>query len=184
LSFHACYGIVKEGGSRMSTPPGRLGIDPTWTSSAKTGAGTSAGTHSRVWFTISHGILDEVYFPFIDQPNTRDLGLLVADGAEFFSEEKRDADSTTEPIAVGVPGYVLTNTSKEGRYRIRKTVIADPRRDVVLQHVRFEALQGSITDYRVYALLAPHVENGGTGNHGWTDEHKGMPMPKTAMGRS
>jgi glucoamylase len=160
----------------MSTPPGRPGIDPTWTSSAKTGAGTSAGTHSRVWFTISHGILDEVYFPFIDQPNTRDLGLLVADGAEFFSEEKRDANSTTAPIAVGVPGYVLTNTSKEGRYRIRKTVIADPRRDVVLQHIRFEALKGSITDYRVYALLAPHVENGGAGNHGWTDAHKGMPM--------
>jgi glucoamylase len=160
----------------MSTPPGRPGIDPTWTSSAKTGAGTSAGTHSRVWFTISHGILDEVYFPFIDQPNTRDLGLLVADGSQFFSEEKRDTDSTTEPIAVGVPGYLLTNTGKQGNYRIRKTVIADPLRDVVLQHIRFEALKGSITDYRVYALLAPHVENHGTGNHGWTEEHKGMPM--------
>ena len=58
-------------------PPGYPGIPPTWTSSAKTGAGTSAGTHSRVWFTVSHGILDEIYFPFIDQPNTRDLGLLI-----------------------------------------------------------------------------------------------------------
>ena len=48
-------------------PPGRPGIPPTWTSSAKTGVGTSARRHSRVWFTISHGILDEVYFPFIDQ---------------------------------------------------------------------------------------------------------------------
>src|SRR5437762_13856962 len=113
-----------------SIPPGRPGINPMWTSSAKTGAGTSVGPQSKVWFTISHGILDEIYFPFIDQPNTRDLGLLVADGSEFFSEEKRDADSAISPIAVGVPGYVLTNTCKQGRYRVEKTILADPRRDV------------------------------------------------------
>src|SRR5438128_3025584 len=117
-------------------PPGRPGIPPTWTSSAKTGVGTSARRHSRVWFTISHGMLDEVYFPFIDQPNTRDLGLLITDGIEFFSEEKRDADSVIKQIAPGVPGYSLTNTCKFGRYRIHKTIIADPRRDAVLQKIR------------------------------------------------
>src|SRR5256885_2911080 len=95
-----------------SMPPGHPGIPPTWTSSAKTGVGTSAGTHSRVWFTISHGILDEIYFPFVDQPNTRDLGLLVTSGPEFFSEEKRDTDCVIVPIAPGVPGYVLTNTCR------------------------------------------------------------------------
>ena len=56
---------------------------------------------SRVWFTISHGILNEIYFPFVDRPNTRDFGLLVADGAEFFSEEKRDAVHAIAPIACG-----------------------------------------------------------------------------------
>jgi glucoamylase len=158
-----------------SLAPGQPGIPPTWTSSAKTGAGTSAGGRSRVWFTISHGILDEVYFPFIDQPNTRDLGLLVT-GADFFSEEKRDTETTTTPVAPGVPGYILTNTCKQGRYRVRKTIIADPVRDVVLQHVRFEALEGSIADYRLYALLAPHVENQGYGNQGRVGSHKGAPM--------
>src|ERR1043165_4995358 len=115
------------------TPPGYPGLPPTWTSSAKSGAGTSAGYQSRVWFTISHGILDEIYFPFIDQPNTRDLGLLVTDGHKFFSEEKRDAESVIRPIAPGVPGYILTNTCKQHRYRIHKIIITDPRRDVVLQ---------------------------------------------------
>ena len=157
-------------------PPGQPGIPPTWTSSAKSGVGTSAGTHARVWFTISHGILDEVYFPFIDQPNTRDLGLLVTDGAEFFSEEKRDTNSEIAPIATGIPGYILTNTCKHGRYRIRKVIIGDPRRDVVLQQIRFEALIGSVADYRVYALLAPHIENSGSANNAWTGQHKGMPM--------
>ncbi len=159
-----------------SVAPGWPGIPPTWTSSAKTGAGTSAGTHSRVWFTLSHGILDEVYFPFIDQPNTRDLGVLVADGRDFFSEEKRDVDCVIAPIAPGVPGYVLTNTSKQGRYRIRKTIITDPRRDVVLQRTRFEPLQGAMQDYSVYALLAPHLEDHGSGNYAWRGAYKGMPM--------
>jgi glucoamylase len=157
-------------------PPGKPGIPPTWTSSAKTGAGASAGLQSRVWFTISHGILDEIFYPFIDQPNTRDLGLLISDGEEFFSEEKRDTDSVIAPIAPGVPGYILTNTCKQGRYRIRKTIISDPRRDVVLQSVQFEALAGLITDYHVYALLAPHLENHGSGNSGWTGQHKISPM--------
>ncbi len=159
-----------------SIPPGRPGINATWTSSAKTGAGTSIGPQSKVWFTISHGILDEVYFPFIDQPNIRDLGLLIADGVDFFSEEKRDANHVISPIATGVPGYHLTNTCKQGRYRIRKTIITDPRRDVVLQAIQFEALIGSVPDYHLYALLAPHLENHGSGNHGWTGMHKGTPM--------
>ena len=44
---------------------------------------------SRVWFTLSHGILNEIYYPRVDQACTRDLGLIVTDGQDFFSEEKR-----------------------------------------------------------------------------------------------
>ncbi len=60
--------------------PGWPGIPPRWTSSAKEGIGTSASYRSRVWFTISHGIINEVYYPRIDQANTRDMEFLVADG--------------------------------------------------------------------------------------------------------
>ena len=37
--------------------PGHPGIPPRWTSSAKSGVGTSLSSKSRVWFTLSHGIL-------------------------------------------------------------------------------------------------------------------------------
>ena len=47
--------------------PGRPGISPRWTSSAKSGVGTSLSSESRVWFTLSHGILNEVYYPRLDQ---------------------------------------------------------------------------------------------------------------------
>ena len=40
--------------------PGWPGIPPRWTTSAKSGLGTSLRTDSRVWFTLSHGILNEV----------------------------------------------------------------------------------------------------------------------------
>src|SRR5216117_364943 len=53
--------------------------ESTWTSSAKSGVGTAVDAQSRVWFTLSHGIVNEVYFPRLDQANTRDLGLIVTD---------------------------------------------------------------------------------------------------------
>ena len=43
--------------------PGWPGSEPRWTSSAKTGVGTSLSSASRVWFTLSHGILNEIYYP-------------------------------------------------------------------------------------------------------------------------
>jgi glucoamylase len=156
--------------------PGWPGISPRWTSSAKSGIGTALNLHSRVWFTLSHGILNEVYFPRVDQACIRDLGLIVTDGVDFFSEEKRDCRFENSAIEPGVPVYQLVNTEKHGRYRIEKEVFTDPYRNVVLQKVRFVPLQGALTDYRLYALLAPHLANCGAGNTGWTGDYKGDPM--------
>src|SRR5229473_2700863 len=151
----------------QSTAPGWPGIAPRWTSSAKEGVGTSASYQSRVWFTISHGILNEVYYPRIDQANTRDMEFLVADGDQYFSEEKHDTNRRIAPLEQGVPGYRLVNSCKRGRYRITKTVVTDPERDVLLQKVHFDVGKGKLEDYGIYALLAPHIGNRGYGNNGW-----------------
>ena len=42
---------------------GAPGIEPRWTSSAKEGLGTAYHTSCRVWFTLSHGIVNEIYYP-------------------------------------------------------------------------------------------------------------------------
>ena len=78
--------------------PGWPGIPPRWTSSAKTGVGTALNQHSKVWFTISHGILNEVYFPRVDQACTRDMGFIVTNGHDFFSEEKRHCTFENRPV--------------------------------------------------------------------------------------
>jgi len=160
----------------FSDAPGAPGIPPKWTSSAKSGVGTSLNPNSRVWFTISHGILNEVYYPRIDKAAIRDLGLIVTDGRDFFSEEKRDAVSREEFLAPGVPAYRVVNDCREGRYRIEKEILSDSWRDVVLQKIRFEPQQGTLDDYFLYVLLAPHLDNHGYGNTGWIGDYKGVPM--------
>jgi len=156
--------------------PGWPGIPPRWTSSAKTGVGTALNQHSKVWFTVSHGILNEVYFPRVDQACTRDMGLIVTNGRDFFSEEKRHCTFENRPFEPGVPVYELTNTCNSGRYRIHKEVLTDPYHNVVLQRIRFEPLQGELADYHLYALLSPHLANFGYGNTGWMGDYKGVPM--------
>ena len=161
---------------KQDVAPGGPGISARWTSSAKSGIGTALSNNSRVWFTLSHGILNEVYFPRIDQACIRDMGLIVTDGAKFFSEEKRDADSLVHWMADGVPAFRLANTSRDGRYRIEKEVVTDPKRDTLLQNVRFVALKGDLSEYHLYALLAPHLGNRGGGNHAWVGDYQGTPM--------
>ena len=156
--------------------PGWPRIPANRTSSAKSGVGTSLSHASRVWFTLSHGILNAIYYPRVDQACTRDLGLIVTDGRDFFSEEKRHASSTVSYPVEGVPAYHLANTGKDNRYRIEKDIIADPRRDVILQRTRFIALQGKTADSHLHALLAPHLGNHGAGNTAWAGDYKGVPM--------
>jgi glucoamylase len=152
------------------------GIQPRWTSSAKSGVGTSLHNVSRVWFTLSHGILDEIYYGRLDWACTRDMGLLVTDGQSFSWEEKRQAHHEVQYIAPGAPAYCLTNEDQEGRFCIEKEIIADPRRSVVLQRTRFKVLKGKLEDYHLYVLLAPHLGNQGFGNTGWVGDTKGVPM--------
>ncbi|MBV9523997.1 MAG: glucan 1,4-alpha-glucosidase [Alphaproteobacteria bacterium] len=164
--------------------PGAPGIAARWTSSAKSGVGTSLSAQSRVWFTLSHGIVNEVYYPRLDYACTRDFGLIVtAPQDRFFSEEKRDAHSAIRAVEDGVPAFAIANHCLLGRYRIEKTIVTDPRRDTLLQKIVFRPLHGRLGDYRLFALLAPHLVNAGAGNTGWIDDWKGQPM-LFARGRS
>ena len=152
------------------------GIPPRWTSSAKSGVGTALNSASRVWFTLSHGIVNEVYYPRVDQACTRDLGLIVTDGHDFFSEEKRHTQHQVDYLAEGVPAFRLVNTCERGRYCIEKKVVTDPQRDAVLQYIDFTPLEGSLEDFHLYVLLAPHLGNRGDGNTAWIGDYKGVPM--------
>jgi glucoamylase len=176
----ADYKIQKTEGCNMNTPnnfaPGWPGIPARWTSSAKTGVGTALSNKSNVWFTLSHGIFNEIYYPRIDQACVRDMGLIVTGGEDFFSEEKRNTDSTIQWLADGVPAFLLVNTCREDQYRIEKQIVTDPHRDTVLQKVRFIPLQRTMSNYHLYVLLAPHLGNHGNDNTAWIGEFEGTPL--------
>ena len=146
--------------------PGAPGIEPRWTSSAKDGIGTAYHTSSCLWFTLSHGIINEIYFPHVDSPNTRDLQFLITDGETFCHEEKRDLDHLTEYPEQNALLYRLTNSDREGRYRIVKEIIGEPHSPVLLIHTRLEILDPKLSGkLRLYALLAPHMKGTGSHNH-------------------
>ena len=80
------YRWLVQQGEAFGTP----GMEPRWTSSVKDAVGTAYSASSRVWFTTSHGILNEIYHPTIDRAQVRDMEFLVTDGETFVHEEKRD----------------------------------------------------------------------------------------------
>ena len=157
--------------SEKSIAFGTPGIEPRWTSSAKEGLGTAYHTGCRLWFTLSHGIVNEIYYPHVDQPNTRDFQFLVSDGETFCHEEKRDLDHRIEYPETNCLFYRLTNTDRGGSYRLIKQVLTDPHRSVLLVHTKVDVLDESLRGkLHLYALLAPHLARYGAGNSGcWSD---------------
>jgi glucoamylase len=156
--------VAANGSDQLHEAFGRPGIPPRWTSSSKGGVGTAYSTSSRVWFTISHGILNEIYFPTIDHPQTRDMQFLITDGESFFHEERRDLNNEIECIEADALGYRVTTSDSDHRYRLVKEIISDPHQSCVLIKARLEGDPEFLKKLRIYALLAPHLEVGGYGN--------------------
>jgi len=147
-------------GARAHQAFGHPGIEPRWARSAKDGVGTAYATSSRLWYTLSLGIITEVYFPTIDRPQLRDLQFLITDGATFFHDERRDLDTRLETLSDHALGFRVTNTDRQERYRIIKEIIADPHQACLLIRTRLEGAPS----LRLFALCAPHLEVGGWGN--------------------
>jgi glucoamylase len=159
--------------------PGAPGAPPTWSSSEKDAVGTSHFS-SRVWFTIGHGILNEIYWPRVDRPQVRDLGFIVADDAGFWSEVKRDASRDVRCLTPGVPAIIATHTHP--RYTLTLRICADDHADVIHIEARLDDLRGASDPDRVahplrlYPLLAPHLGFSGLHNSAWTGTYKGRAM--------
>ncbi|MFD1942987.1 hypothetical protein [Paradevosia shaoguanensis] len=137
--------------------PGGPGTPPTWSSSDKDMVTTALGP-SRVWATLGHGIVNEVYWPSTGRPQIRDLGFIVA-GPNGWTEVKR-----TERYLLSLPRpYVpLPSVVHEGDdFRLELEFLPHPLRDVLL--IRF-ALSGE--GMKLHALVAPHL-NGMPTNSGF-----------------
>lgn len=158
------YRWLEQQGEAFGAP----GMEPRWTSSVKDAVGTAYSASSRIWYTVSHGIINELYHPTIDHPQTRDMELLITDGSGFVHEEKRDLIHDFEYLHADALGVRYFSRDREGRYQLVKEIICDPHHSVVLMHVRLEAGPNGSEDFlnglKIYVLCAPHMDGGGAGN--------------------
>jgi glucoamylase len=143
---------------------GAPGIAPTWSSSDKDFVTTALGG-SRLWATVGHGIINEIYWPSTGQPQVRDFGFYLV-GDEHWIDLKR-----TRRYRLALPGPYLplpTITHYGDDYQLSLEVLPDPQRDVLL--VRF-----NITGpYRLVVILAPHLGSSGRHNSAWVEQHVGF----------
>ncbi len=148
--------------------PGAPGAKPVWTNGNKVGVGTSTTATSKVWFTLGeNGALNEVYYPAIDRANTRTLELIVTDGKSFAEMESQDTDHAVEVPDASALVFTQVNTSKSGRYQIRKTYITDPQNNTVL--VKFQLKPIKSGPLRAFLYFDPALKNSGLHDNGSAD---------------
>lgn len=158
------YRWLKQDGAAFGSP----GIEPRWTSSSKDAVGMAYSAASRVWFTMSHGILNECYYPTIDRPQLRDLGLMFSDEATFFHEEKRDLESMTEYIDPDALAIRAEGRQQQLGYKVTKEFIAEPHHSAILIRVTVEGPDELLKRMKAYVLMSPHLEGGGKANNART----------------
>ena len=158
--LNEAYRWLDDDGPAFGSP----GLEPRWTSSNKDAVSTAYSSSSRIWFTASHGTLNEIYYPTIDHPQTRDMELLFTDEKTFFHEEKRDLVYDFNYIDENALAIRVVAKDIGGRYKVTKEFITDPHHPVVLMNVKIEGDEELLSRLKCYALLAPHLDGGGAGN--------------------
>jgi len=139
---------------------GAPGTAPTWCSSDKDFV-TTALDGPRLWATVGHGIINEVYWPSTGQPQIRDLGFYLI-GDHRWIDLKRERRYRLETPKPYLPALTVVHHGDD--YELTLEVLPDPMRDVLL--VRFK-LSGP---YRLAVILAPHLGSTGCGNSAWVDD--------------
>ena len=154
---------------RNPAPSGNHSV-PRWTRGDKDAVGSAYST-CPVWFTLTGGVVSEVYFPRIDMPQIRDVQLIVTDGTSFFHDGWRSYDVQYDAIEVGVPGYLMTCTAKDQPYQILYEIVTTANTSCLLLHTVVKALPaapaGFLNSLHVYVLVAPHIDGTTERNTGY-----------------
>lgn len=143
---------------------GAPGISPTWCSSDKDFV-TTALDGARVWATVGHGIINEVYWPSTGRPQVRDLSFYLV-GADRWIDLKRTRRYRLATPRPDVPALTIEHYGPD--YQLSLEVLPDPLRDALL--VRY-TLSGP---YRLVLLLAPHLGSTGRDNSAWVEAGVGF----------
>lgn len=148
----------------QESAPGGPGKDAHWATAAKQGVGTSASTKSKVWFTLTQGVMTEVYYPDVTVANVHLLQFVVVDPKT--KKVETEQDDAIHQIKVTRPDsltFQQINTAKSGAWKITKTYVTDPKNDSVLIDVKFEPKN---KDLNLFVYFDPSIGNAGMGDEG------------------
>lgn len=139
---------------------GAPGNAPSWAPSNKDFIATGLG-EARLWVTIGHGIINEIYWPSTGRPEIRNLAFYLLGEDRWIDLRHVGQYSLSKPKPY-LP--LLTIVHQGDDYRLSLEVLPDALRDVVL--VRYD-LQGP---YRLGMVAAPHLGGGGFNNTAWVQD--------------
>ena len=138
--------------------PGAPGIAPTWSSSDKDFVTTALGV-SRLWATIGHGVLNEVYWPSTGEPRLRDLTfyLVHESGDERWVDLKRVRRYRLSRAGPTLPLVTIEHQGERDGvpYALELEFLPDTDRDALL--IRYE-ITGP---WHLVVVAAPHLDGEG-----------------------
>ena len=147
--------------------PGAPGMEPTWASSDKDFVIAALG-RSRLWATVGHGVLNEIYWPTTGRPRTRDVTFYLRheDGSGAWVDLKRVASyelSTPDPT---VPLLTVRHSGAQAgeRYALNLEFLPDSDRDALLVSWAVEG------PWRMVVVAAPHIDAEGRRSLAWVED--------------
>ena len=122
---------------------------------------TTALGRARLWATVGHGIINEIYWPSTGQPQIRDMSFYLCNEQRWI-DLKRVCRYRLATPAPDLPALTIIHHGPD--YELQLELLPDPDRDVLL--IRF-ALTG---EYRLAVILAPHLGATGRDNNAWIED--------------
>ena len=106
----------------------------------------------RLWATIGHGIVNEIYWPSTGRPETRDIGFYLL-GRDRWVDLKRVSHYRLSKPKPTIP--LLTVVHMGDDYRLTIEFLPDPWRDVLLLRYALEGPYQSRHHRRAASRLRP-----------------------------
>ncbi|MCM3873648.1 MAG: glycoside hydrolase family 15 protein, partial [Pyrinomonadaceae bacterium] len=166
ISLLGCPALAAQ--ETTEDAPGGPGQDAHWPSAAKNGFGTANTLASKVWFTLTDGVMTEVFYPTLDVPNVQTLQLVVVQGSNVQTEVE-DTVHRMELLDPRALSFRQINTAKNNAYTITKTYVIDPARSSILIDVTFRWNEPGPCRCSVYVYYDPSLNNSGMHDSAWIE---------------
>lgn len=121
-----------------------------------------SGSASPLWFTLTGGMITELFYPTVNQPQLGELQFIVTDGKDFFSEQRKD---TISQVFYEDEGLTIRVTGKDRSrsYTYTQEIFSDSASPVLRIRTHFQWLTAGL---RVFVIYKPTIHGKSEGNLG------------------